>query len=182
MASTHSAIGRSITRGEGPDKVSGKAVYAADISLPGMLWGKALRSPYPYARIVSIDTSRAEALAGVHAVVTGQDMPDARIGRRMVDMPVLAQDVVRFVGEKVAAVAAVDQETADEALLLIDVEYEELTPVYDAEEAMAPDAPDLHPDMESYKGLPQPPSGIRNTFAHMTGRRATSSRVSRNRT
>ncbi len=168
MATTRSAIGQSITRGEGPDKVSGKAVYAADISLPGMLWGKVLRSPYPYARIVSIDTSHAEALPGVHAVVTGQDMPDARIGRRMVDMPVLAQDVVRFVGEKVAAVAAIDRETADEALLLINVEYEELTPVYDAEEAMSPNAPDLHPDMESYRGLPQPPSGIRNTFAHMT--------------
>ena len=168
MTTTRSAIGQSITRGEGPDKVSGKAVYAADISLPGMLWGKVLRSPYPYARIVSIDTSHAEALPGVHAVVTGQDMPDARIGRRMVDMPVLAQDVVRFVGEKVAAVAAIDRETADEALLLINVEYEELTPVYDAEEAMSPNAPDLHPDMESYRGLPQPPSGIRNTFAHMT--------------
>ena len=168
MPTTRSAIGQSIPRGEGPDKVSGKAVYAADISLPGMLWGKVLRSPYPYARIVSIDTSQAEALPGVHAVVTGQDMPDAKIGRRMVDMPVLAQDVVRFVGEKVAAVAAIDKEAADEALLLIEVEYEELTPVYDAEEAMGSDAPDLHPDMESYKGLPQPPSGIRNTFAHMT--------------
>ena len=181
MPTTRSAIGQSIPRGEGPDKVSGKAVYAADISLPGMLWGKVLRSPYPYARIVSIDTSQAEALPGVHAVVTGQDMPDAKIGRRMVDMPVLAQDVVRFVGEKVAAVAAIDKEAADEALLLIEVEYEELTPVYDAEEAMGSDAPDLHPDMESYKGLPQPPSGIRNTFAHMTWRRATLTRVSKNR-
>ena len=168
MASTHSAIGRSIPRGEGPDKVSGKAVYPAEIPPPGMPWGKALRSPSPYARIVSIDTSQAEGLPGVHAVVTGKDMPGAMIGRRMVDMPVLAQDVVRFVGEKVAAVAAVDQETADEALLLIDVDYEELTPVYDAEEAMEPSAPDLHPEMESYQGLPQPPSGIRETFAHIT--------------
>ncbi len=168
MATTRSAIGQSITRGEGPDKVSGKAVYAADISLPGMLWGRVLRSPYPYARIVSIDTSQASVLPGVHAVVTGQDMPDAKIGRRMVDMPVLAQGVVRFVGEKVAAVAAIDRETADEALLLIDVKYEELTPVYDAEEAMGSNAPDLHPDMESYRGLPQPPSGIKNTFAHIT--------------
>jgi CO/xanthine dehydrogenase Mo-binding subunit len=168
MAATGTAIGQSITQGEGPDKVTGRSVYAADVSLPGMLWGKALRSPYPYARIVSIDTSAAEALPGVHAVVTGKDMPDAMIGRRMVDMPVLAQDVVRFVGEKVAAVAAVDKETADEALLLIDVVYEELTPVYDAEEAMQPDAPDLHPNMESYPGLPQPPSGIRNAFAHIT--------------
>ena len=168
MAATGTAIGQAITQGEGPDKVTGKSVYTADVSLPGMLWGKALRSPYPYARIVSIDTSAAEALPGVHAVVTGKDMPDAMIGRRMVDMPVLAQDVVRFVGEKVAAVAAVDKETADEALLSIDVVYEELTPVYDAEEAMQADAPDLHPNMESYPGLPQPPSGIRNAFAHIT--------------
>ena len=167
MAATGTAIGQSITRGEGPDKVSGKAIYA-DISLPGMLWGRVLRSPYPYARIVSVDTSQAVALPGVHAVVTGQDMPDAKIGRRMVDMPILAQGVVRFVGEKVAAVAAADEDIADEALLLIEVVYEELDPVYDAEEAMSDDAPDLHPEMESYLGLPQPPSGIKNTFAHIT--------------
>jgi len=127
-----------------------------------------LRSPYPYARIVSIDTSQAQALPGVHTVVTGQDLPETRIGRRLVDMPVLAQGVVRFVGEKVAAVAADDPDTADEALLLINVEYEELTPVFDAEEAMGPDAPALHPDMGSYRGLPQPPSGIKNAFAHIT--------------
>ncbi|MDA1129762.1 MAG: xanthine dehydrogenase family protein [Chloroflexi bacterium] len=133
-----------------------------------MLWGKILRSPYPYARIVSIDTAQAKALPGVHAVVTGEDLPETRIGRRMVDMPVLAQGVVRFVGEKVAAVAAADPDIASEALLLIDVEYEELTPVFDAEEAMAPGAPALHPDMESYQGLPQPPSGINNAFAHIT--------------
>ena len=168
MATTRSAIGKSIVRGEGPDKVSGKAIYAADISQPGMLWGRVLRSPYPYARIVSIDKSQAEALPGVHAVVTGQDIPDTKIGRRMVDMPILARDVVRFVGEKVAAVAADDKDAADEALLLIDVVYEELTPVYDAEEAMGVVAPDLHPDMESYQGFPQPPSGIKNAFAHIT--------------
>ena len=133
-----------------------------------MLWGRVLRSPYPYARIVSVDTSQAEALPGVHAVVTGQDISDAKIGRRMVDMPILAQGVVRFVGEKVAAVAADDEDIADEALLLIDVVYEQLDPVYDAEEAMRDDAPDLHPEMESYPGLPQPPSGIKNTFAHIT--------------
>ena len=113
MAATRSAIGKSIVRGEGPDKVSGKAIYAADISQPGMLWGRVLRSPYPYARIVSIDKSQAEALPGVHAVVTGQDIPDTKIGRRMVDMPILARDVVRFVGEKVAAVAADDKDAAE---------------------------------------------------------------------
>ncbi|MDA1272332.1 MAG: xanthine dehydrogenase family protein molybdopterin-binding subunit [Chloroflexi bacterium] len=168
MAAIPHAIGQSIVRGEGPDKVTGKSVYAADISLPGMLWGKVLRSPYPHARIIGIDTSKALALPGVRAVVTGQDLPETKIGRRLVDMPVLAQGVVRFVGEKVAAVAADDPETASEALLLIDVEYEELTPVFDAEAAMAAGAPTLHPDLESYVGLPQPPSGINNAFAHMT--------------
>ncbi|MBM12284.1 MAG: hypothetical protein CL759_09445 [Chloroflexi bacterium] len=168
MATTHTAIGRSIPRGEGPDKVTGKAEYAADVSLPGMLWGKVLRSSYPYAKIVSIDTSQAAALPGVHAVVTGADIPETRVGRRLIDMPVLAQGVVRFVGEKVAAVAAEDPDIADEALLLIDVVYEELDPVFDAEEAMGPDASTLHPEMESYPGLPQPPSDINNAFAHMT--------------
>ena len=168
MTATRSAIGLSITRGEGPDKVSGKSVYAADVSVPGMLWGKVLRSPFPYARIVSIDTTQAESLPGVRAVVTGENLPETLVGRRLVDMPVLAQGVVRFVGEKVAAVAADDPDTADEALLLIDVEYEELNPVFDAEEAMGPDAPALHPNMESYQGLPQPPSGINNAFAHIT--------------
>ena len=168
MATTQSAIGRSITRGEGPDKVTGKSIYTADISVPGMLWGRVLRSPYPYARIVSIDTSKALALPGVYAVVTGQDVPETRVGRRMMDMPILAQDVVRFVGEKVAAVAAGSKDICDEALLLIEVEYEELDAVFDAEEAMESSAPDLHPDMDSYTGLPQPPSGIKNTFAHIT--------------
>ena len=168
MATTQSAIGRSITRGEGPDKVTGKSIYTADISVPGMLWGRVLRSPYPYARIVSIDTSKALALPGVYAVVTGQDVPETRVGRRMLDMPILAQDVVRFVGEKVAAVAAGSKDICDEALLLIEVEYEELDAVFDAEEAMESSAPDLHPDMDSYTGLPQPPSGIKNTFAHIT--------------
>ena len=168
MATTQSAIGRSITRGEGPDKVTGKSIYTADISVPGMLWGRVLRSPYPYARIVSIDTSKALALPGVYAVVTGQDVPETRVGRRMLDMPILAQDVVRFVGEKVAAVAAGSKDICDEALLLIEVEYEELAAVFDAEEAMESSAPDLHPDMDSYTGLPQPPSGIKNTFAHIT--------------
>ena len=168
MATTQSAIGQSITRGEGPDKVTGKSIYTADISVPGMLWGRVLRSPYPYARIVSIDTSKALALPGVYAVVTGQDVPETRVGRRMLDMPILAQDVVRFVGEKVAAVAAGSKDICDEALLLIEVEYEELDAVFDAEEAMESSAPDLHPDMDSYTGLPQPPSGIKNTFAHIT--------------
>ena len=164
----YSAIGSSITRGEGPDKVTGKSLYAADITLPGMLWGKALRSPFPHARIVSLDTSRAQAVPGVRAVITAADLPDSLVGRRLRDMPVLARGVVRFAGEKVAAVAADDPAAAEEALLLIDVEYEELPPIFDAAAAMSPGAPALHPAMSSYEGLPQPPSGINNVFAHIT--------------
>ena len=158
MGTTYSAIGKPVTRGEGHDKVTGRTVYAADIILPGMLWGRALRSPYPHARIVSIDTSRAARVPGVHIVITGRDLPDARIGRLLRDMPVLARDRVLFVGEKVAAVAAEEPEAAEEALLAIDVEYEELPPVFDPEEAMRASAPDLHPGILAYEGTPAYPS------------------------
>ena len=168
MTTTTRAIGQSIVRGEGPDKVTGKSVYAADVSLPGMLWGKVLRSPFPHARIVSIDTEQAKAVPGVHAVITAADLPDSLVGRRLRDMPVLARDVVRFVGEKVAAVAAETEEAAEEGLLLIDVEYEELDAVFDAHEAMEPGAPTLHPELSAYEGLPQPESEINNVFAHIT--------------
>ena len=134
---TYSVVGRPVTREDGPDKVSGKHVYSADVILPGMLFGKVLRSPYPHARILRIDTSRAEELPGVRAVITGQDVKGMRVGRYLLDVPPLAEDKVRFVGEKVAAVAADDPDTAEEALTLIDVEYEPLPAVFDPLEAMA---------------------------------------------
>src|ERR1700730_7448990 len=109
------AVGRSVGHVEGPGKVSGRARYAGDITLPGLLWGKCLRSPFPHARILSIDVSRAKALAGVHAVLTGADLPDRFIGRSIRDMYPLARDKVRFVGEKVVAVAADSAEIAEEA-------------------------------------------------------------------
>ena len=168
MTTSARAIGQPVVRGEGPDKVTGKSVYAADVSLPGMLWGKALRSPFPHARIVSIHTEQAKAVPGVHAVITAADLPDSLVGRRLRDMPVLARDVVRFVGEKVAAVTAETQEAVEEALLLIDVEYEELPAVFDAHQAMEPEAPVLHPGMSGYEGLPQPESDVNNVFAHIT--------------
>ena len=92
-------VGKPIGRIEGPDKVTGAASYSADILLPGMLSGKALRSPYTHARILSIDTSRAKRLPGVHAVLTAADVSDALLGRRMLDMPILARDRVRFIGK-----------------------------------------------------------------------------------
>ena len=166
MAANYSTIGLPIVRGEGPDKVSGKALYAADVSLPGMLWGRVLRSPFPHAKIISIDTSRARNMPGVHAVITAQDLPDRRVGRLLRDIPVLARDRVLFVGEKVVAVAADDPDMAEEALLQVDVEYEDLPTVFDPLEAMDPSAPLLHEGMASYEGLPHPVSSIPNVFAH----------------
>jgi CO/xanthine dehydrogenase Mo-binding subunit len=126
-------------------KVTGSAVYAADIRRPGGLCARVLRSPLAHARILAIDTSAARALPGVHAVLTGADLPpDVRVGRAMRDMPVLARGRARFVGEKVAAVAAESIEIADAALERIAVEYEELPAVFDPLEAMRPGAPLVH--------------------------------------
>ena len=152
---TYSVVGKPVTREDGPDKVSGELIYPADIVLPGMIWGKVLRSPFPHARIVHIDASRAMSLAGVRAVITGEDVTGMRVGRSLRDVPLLAEDKVRFVGERVAAIAADDLETAEEALTLIDVEYEELPAVFDPLEAMQPGAPLVHDRLAIYEG----PSG-----------------------
>ena len=171
MTTTYATIGQPVVRGEGADKVSGQAVYAADIALPGMLWGQALRSPFPHARIVSIDARRARELPGVHAVLTGPDLPDRRVGRLLRDCPVLARDKVLFIGEKVAAVAAESPDIAEEALLLIEVEYAELPAVFDPAEAMTAAAPTLHENLAAYPGLPKPMSPVNNVFAHNVWRK-----------
>jgi CO/xanthine dehydrogenase Mo-binding subunit len=158
-------IGRSTPRIDGPIKTQGQAEYTADIKLDGMLFGRILRSPYAHARIKSIDTSAAKAVPGVHAVVTAADtFEGARYGRAMVDIPVLASDVVRYVGEQVAAVAAEDEDIADRAVQLIEVVYEELESVHDPEEAMKADSPLLHPDVVNYQGLPKPLEVASNTY------------------
>src|SRR5262249_30642408 len=128
VTTSFSAIGQPVTQDAGPDKVAGKALYAADVQLPGMLWGKVLRSPYPHANILSIDTAKASQVPGVHAVLTGQDIPDRRVGRLLRDIPVLARDRVLFVGEKVAAVAADTLAAAEETPNLITLGIEELPP------------------------------------------------------
>ena len=124
-------VGKALPRIEGFGKVTGQTKYAADLPFEGLLWAKVLRSPIPHGRIKNIDTSKAKALAGVHAVLTGADVPNVFVGTRLKDLPVLASDKVRFVGDAVAAVAADSEAIADEALALIDVEYEELPSVYD---------------------------------------------------
>jgi len=141
-----SVIGERHPRVDAREKVTGEAKYAADYSLPSMLWCKLLRSPYPHARIINIDTSKAEKLPGVKAVVTGKDfggwtwgwMPATR------DEPPLAVDKVRYMAEAVAGVAAIDEDTAEEATEHIKVDYEELPGVFDPEEAMKEGAPEVH--------------------------------------
>lgn len=134
-----SVIGTRLRRIDGIDKASGRAVYTDDIALPGMLHGKILRSPHPHARIVSIDTSEAESLPGVHAVVTGRDLPTKYgIIPWTRDEEPLCTDRVRYIGDAVAAVAAVDEETANRALERIHVEYEILPAFLDPEDALSP--------------------------------------------
>src|SRR5262245_39905528 len=131
-----------------------------------MIWGKVLRSPYPHARIVNIDPARAKNHPGVLAVLTAGDIPNVLTGRRLQDMPMLARDRVRFIGEKVAVVAAEDRDIAEEATQMIEVEYEELPAVFDPLVAITEGAPQLHADLEHYKGLPKLASSINNVYSH----------------
>ena len=160
-------VGRPTPRVEGEQKVTGKALYSADLKLPNTLWGRCLRSPVPYARIKRIDIGKALQVPGVKAVITGQDVPGLRIGRCIYDTPVLADGIVRFIGEKVAAVAAESKLAAEQALELIEVEYQELEPLLDPVAALKADAAVLHPDLLSYKGLPVPLDRASNVFAYL---------------
>jgi CO/xanthine dehydrogenase Mo-binding subunit len=136
-------VGKSIPRTIETDKVTGRAVYMNDLKRPGMLYGKILYSRYAHARIKRIDVSKAKKLQGVRAVLTGHDIPDVRVGF-IKDQRVLKKDVVRQFRDEVAAVAAISPEIAEEAIHLIDVEYEEIPAVFDPLEAMREDAPLVH--------------------------------------
>lgn len=157
-----SVIGLRAPRVEGVGKVTGSAQYALDTLLPDLVWGKALRSPHAYARIKRVDVSRARAMPGVLAVITARDIRNVLHGRRVYDLPILAEDQVRFIGEKIAAVAAEDPAIAEAALDLIEVEYEVLEPLVDPLRAMDDDAPVLHPNQRSYVNLPPIPEGLKN--------------------
>ena len=139
-------VGKSYPQIDGMQKAMGKTKFVTDLVLPGMLYGRTLRSPYPHANIKNIDTSRAKALAGVKAVVTYADTPGIKFGPRSEDWTIFAGDKTRFHGDEVAAVAAIDEDTAEEALELIAVDYEELPFVTDPLEAMQPGAPLVHDD------------------------------------
>jgi len=148
------------------ERVTGTIAYALNAELPGTLVGQVLRSPHPHARIVGVDASRAERLAGVVAVLTRNDLVDQDelfpyFGPVIRDQGVVAIDKVRFVGDPVAAVAAIDEDTAREALDLIEVEYQELAAVFDAEEALQPGAPILH------ERFPAISSGFADVILHL---------------
>lgn len=159
-------IGQPTPRTDNTGKVTGEARYTADVLLPGTLWAKTLRSPFSHARIKRIDISRAEKAPGVRAILTGEDVRGILYGRRYRDISVLAQDRARFLGERVAAVAADTVEQAENALDLIQVDYEELPAVFDPEAAIQEGAPIIHPDVAKYKGLPKPLEYPTNQFVH----------------
>ena len=143
-------VNHSVPRADGVAKVTGRAIYTSDIELDGMAWAKVLRSPFAHARIVSIDTSAARRSPGVLDVITGADLGPLRpyYGHAMKDHPILAIGKVRFIGEPVAVAVAEDDLAAEEALQLIEVEYDELPSVMDVDTALAPSAPLIHD--ESY--------------------------------
>src|SRR5438034_3742447 len=145
-----SAFAKPAGRVEGSRKVTGAAHYAADYDRPGPLWAKFLTSPLPHAIIRSINTTAARAVPGVHAIVTGADIGPKRYGKVLYDQPVLAYERVRFIGERVAAVAAETVEAAEQAVGLIEVEYEDIPAIFDGEDALKEGAPILHPEIATY--------------------------------
>ena len=144
--SPYTTIGQDVPRVDAYAKATGAVMYAGDMKLPGMLYGRILRSPYAHARIKRIDTKLAKALPGVHTVLIGEDVLDINpyYGHAIKDRPLIAIDKVRFVGEPVVAVAAETPANADEALTLIAVDYEELPLAITIDAAMAESAPRLH--------------------------------------
>ena len=174
-------VGKRPLRPDGVDKVTGRAQYGADVNLTGLLHGTVLRSPHAHARIKSIDISRAAALPGVKAIVTGEDLPFSSLTReelgggyqkfKFASDHVLATDKVLFKGHPVAAVAAANPHVAEEATKLISVEYEELTPVLEVLHAMTENAPLLHEDLHtsSLGETSERPSNIANHVRYEKG-------------
>src|SRR4051794_38643533 len=142
-------VGKPLSRVDGRDRVTGAARYTYDVQLPGMLYAVVLRSPHPHARLVKVDTSKAEKLPGVRAAISRNNAPEISW---YAGMSTLFDSELRFVGEEVAAVAADDLDTARDALKLIEVEYEVLPYVIDMREAMKPSAPQINPEGNVLKG------------------------------
>ena len=148
-------VGKSVPRIDGLGIVTGQIKYVFDVSFSNMLVGKMIRSPHAHAKILKIDTSRAEKLPGVRAIITAKDTLNIKFGSNeyffphTVDQLALEGEKVRYVGDEIGAVAAVDEETAQEALRLIDIQYEILPAVFDAVEAMKPGAPLIHESLNN---------------------------------
>jgi xanthine dehydrogenase molybdenum-binding subunit len=178
-SSTFKVIGTRPLRHDGFDKVTGRAKYGADYAFPGMLHGKVLRSPHAHALIKSINFAKALELPGVFSVVTGADLPDlaskteqvgeGAVNARYLSMNILARDKVLYDGHAVAAVAASDRHTAEEALRLIEVEYEVLPPVLRVDEAMKPDAPILLPELRNKEEGPDTQTNVANHLQFSRG-------------
>ncbi len=172
-------IGTRPIRHDGADKVTGRARYGADYSFPGMLHGKVLRSPHAHARIKRINFAEALNVPGVFAIVTGADLPDVAskteqmgegtVNPRYLSMNILARDKVLYDGHAVAAVAATDRNTAEEALRLIEVEYEVLPPVMKVDEAMRPNAPIILEDLRNKEQGPDQPTNVANHLQFKRG-------------
>ena len=181
ISSDLKVVGTRPIRPDGVDKVTGRAVFAADTRSAGMLWGKILRSPHAHARIVSIDTSKAKSVPGVKAVVTAADFPDIKseeafVGEgpmnfRDLALNIMARGKVLYEGHALAAVAATTQEAADAGLAAIEVQYEVLPFVIDVDDAMKDDAPILHDDLFTAGVNPKPtkPSNIAKVVVFKKG-------------
>ena len=149
-AQQYNVVGHAELRSDGAEKVTGKAIYTVDVKLPGMAHGKILRSPFPHARVTRVDAGKAENLPGVFAVITREDQRRlGMFGAAYKDQTIVAVDKVRYAGDPVAAVAAIDEATAEEALGLIEVDYEELPAVTNLDEALAPGARLVHDSSSS---------------------------------
>jgi CO/xanthine dehydrogenase Mo-binding subunit len=146
-------VGKGIPRADGIEKVTGEAEYVQDMKLPGMLYARIKTSPFAHALIKKIDISKAKELPGVRAILTGEQACQ-KLGIYIVDKPILAVDKVRYFGEAVAAVAAIDIDTAERAIELIEVEYEPLPVLQDVMEAIKPDSILVHADLGNYKTIP----------------------------
>ncbi|MGH7782438.1 MAG: xanthine dehydrogenase family protein molybdopterin-binding subunit, partial [Candidatus Binatia bacterium] len=162
-----SSVGIPTIRSDGPPKVTGATRYTADHIISGMIWGKCLRSPFPHARIRRIDLQRAKKIKGVLAVLTAADLPAQLTGIILKDMPVLAQERVRFIGERVAVVGAESPDAAEEALSRIEVDYAELPAVHDPLRAMSPGAPIIHEELRRYNGLQLPLPEVPNLHSYV---------------
>ena len=171
QAGTLSYVGKRIPMVDASEKVRGKALYFTDIELPGMLHAKLLRSPLPHARILHINADKALSLPGVKTVLFPQDTPIEKYGPQVADRPILAREKTRFVGEEIVAVAAVDEETAEEAVRLIDVDYEPLPPVLEIDEALREELPLF---TKTGKETSQRPPGSREATSNRDGGNRTS--------